>query len=71
LAPLGLWSTHDRRPRRYTTINANPAFGIDPFEVKLIGRQNPIAKDLLDIRGAAASGGIDFGRLPRLAWLLL
>jgi hypothetical protein len=37
----------------YTTIQAHPDFGIDPFEVKLVGRQNPIARDMLDIRGAA------------------
>jgi hypothetical protein len=37
-----------------TTIKANPEFGIDPFEVKLIGQQNPVSKDLLDIRGAGA-----------------
>jgi hypothetical protein len=38
----------------FTTLSANPAFGIDPFEVKLVGPQNPIARDLLEIRGAGA-----------------
>ena len=37
----------------YTVINANPEFGIDPFEVKLVGQRNPIAKDLQDLRGAS------------------
>ena len=33
----------------YTTIQADPELGIDPFEVKLVGQQNLIAKDLLDV----------------------
>ena len=37
----------------YRTIKANPEFGIDPFEVKLVERQNPITKDLLEIQGSA------------------
>lgn len=50
----------------YTTIKANPEFGIDPFEVKLVGRQNPIAKDLLDIRGAGVARISTRSRRPKL-----
>jgi hypothetical protein len=50
----------------YSTIQANPEFGIDPFDVKLIDRQNPIAKDLLDIRGAGVSRIATRSRRPRL-----
>src|SRR5262249_16861018 len=50
----------------YTTIKANPEFGIDPFEVNLVGRQNPIAKDLLDIRGAGGGNMATRSRRPRL-----
>jgi hypothetical protein len=50
----------------YTAIKANPEFGIDPFEVKLVGPQNPIAKGLLDIRGAGVSPVATRSRQPRL-----
>jgi hypothetical protein len=50
----------------YTAIKAKPEFGIDPFEVKLVGRQNPIAKDLLDIRGAGGAGIATRSRRPKL-----
>jgi hypothetical protein len=40
----------------YRTIQAHPEFGIDPFDVKLVGWQNPIAMDLLDIRNAGVAG---------------
>ena len=50
----------------YSTIQANPEFGIDPFDVKLIDRQNPITKDLLDIRGAGVSRIATRSRRPRL-----
>jgi len=50
----------------YTVIQANPAFGIDPFEVKLVGRQNLIAKDLLGIRGAGAATIATRTRRPKL-----
>jgi len=49
----------------YSIIKADPDLGIDPFEVKLIGQRNPIAKDLLEIR--AASGRLaTLSRRPRL-----
>ena len=50
----------------YETIQANPKIDIDPFEVKLIERQNPIAKDLLDIRGAAVARVATRSRRPKL-----
>ena len=50
----------------YSTIQANPEFGIDPFDVKLIGWQNLIARDLLDIRGAGAARLATRSRRPRL-----
>jgi hypothetical protein len=50
----------------FTTIQANPTFGIDPFDVKLIGPQNPIAKDLLDIRGTGGAPILTRSRRPRL-----
>jgi len=50
----------------YTTIKANPACGIDPFEVKLVGYQNPIARDLLDIRGAGVARIATRSRRPKL-----
>jgi hypothetical protein len=50
----------------YTVIKANPQFGIDPFEVKLVGRQNPIATDLLDIRGAGVARIATRSRRPKL-----
>src|SRR5947209_11214353 len=53
----------------YTAIQANPEFGIDPFEVKLVGRQHPIAKDLLDIRGAGGARIATRSRRPRLGHL--
>lgn len=49
-----------------TAIKANPQFGIDPFEVKLVGPENPIAKDLLDIRGA---GTLRTATRSRRPWL--
>lgn len=36
----------------YTAIQGNSEFGIDPFEVKLVSWQHPIAQDLLAIRGS-------------------
>jgi hypothetical protein len=50
----------------YTTIQAHPEFGIDPFEVKLVGQQSPIAKDLLDIRGAGGARLATRSRRPKL-----
>jgi hypothetical protein len=50
----------------FGTIKANPEFGIDPFEVKLVGRQNPIAMDLLDIRGAGVTHVATRSRRPKL-----
>ena len=50
----------------YTTIKANPEIGIDPFEVKLVGQHNPIAKDLLDIRGAGVARIATRSRRPKL-----
>lgn len=50
----------------YTTIKANPEFGIDPFVVKLVGRENPITKDLLDIRGAGVVRIATRSRRPKL-----
>ena len=52
--------------RVYTEIQANPVFGIDPFEVKLVGRQNPIARDLLAIRGAGTGRLATRSRRPKL-----
>ena len=53
----------------YSTIKANPEFGIDPFDVKLIGWQNPIAKDLLAIRGAGVARIATRSRRPKLGQL--
>jgi hypothetical protein len=50
----------------YSTIKANPEFEIDPFEVKLVGWQNPIAWDLLDIRGAGVARIATRSRRPKL-----
>lgn len=50
----------------YAAIKANPEFGIDPFEVKLVGRLNPIAKDLLAIRGLATPRIATRSRRPKL-----
>src|SRR3954453_13931560 len=50
----------------YSRIKANPEFGIDPFEVKLVGRQNPVARDLLDIRGAGVTRVPTRSRRPKL-----
>ena len=50
----------------YTTIKANPDFGIDPFEVKLVGPENPIAKDLLDIQGPPVPRIATRSRRPKL-----
>jgi hypothetical protein len=50
----------------YATIKANPEFGIDPFDVKLIGRENPIVKDMLDIRGAGVARIAIRSRRPKL-----
>ena len=50
----------------YTTLQANPEFGIDPFEVKLVGQQNPITRDLLEIRGAASTRIATRSRRPKL-----
>jgi hypothetical protein len=50
----------------YAATQAKPEFGIDPFEVKLIDRQNPIAKDLLDIQGTGTSRTATRSRRPRL-----
>jgi hypothetical protein len=50
----------------YITIRANPEFGIDPFEVKLIGQNNPIATDLLAIRGASGTRIATRSRRPKL-----
>lgn len=50
----------------YTSVTANPKFGIDPFEVKLIGPQDPIAKDLLDIRGVGGARTTTRSRRPKL-----
>lgn len=56
----------DAYRRVYTAIQGKPEFGIDPFEVKLIGRQNPIAKDLLTIRGAGGARLATRSRRPKL-----
>jgi hypothetical protein len=53
----------------YTTIKANPELGIDPFEVKLVGRENPIAKDLLDIQGRAVGRIPTRTRRPKLGYM--
>jgi hypothetical protein len=53
----------------YTTIQAHPDFGMDPFEVKLVGRQNPIARDLLDVRGVGVTRIATRSRRPRLGHL--
>ena len=50
----------------YITIRANPEFGIDPFEVKLIGQNNPIATDMLAIRGAGGARIATRSRRPKL-----
>jgi hypothetical protein len=50
----------------YTALRANPEFGIDPFEVKLVGQQNPIARDLLEIRGAGGTPIATRSRRPKL-----
>jgi hypothetical protein len=50
----------------YMAIQANPEVGIDPFEVKLIGRQNPIACDLLAIRGSGVGQVATRSRRPKL-----
>lgn len=50
----------------YTTIQSHPELAIDPFDVKLIGPQNPIAKDLLDIRGTGAAPLATRSRRPKL-----
>jgi len=50
----------------YSVLQANPDFGIDPFEVKLVGPANPIARDLLDIRGTGAAALATRSRRPRL-----
>jgi hypothetical protein len=50
----------------YTTLRANPEFGIDPFEVKLVSQQNPIAHDLLEIRGASGARIATRSRRPKL-----
>ena len=50
----------------FTTIQANPECGIDPFDVKLIGPENPIAKDLLEIRGARPTRTPTRSRRPKL-----
>ena len=50
----------------YTVIQANPEFEIDPFEVKLVGQQNPIANDLLAIRGAGVAKIATRSRRPKL-----
>ena len=49
-----------------TTIMANPESSIDPFEVKLINPQNPIANDLLAIRGAGGTRIAMRSRRPKL-----
>jgi hypothetical protein len=50
----------------YTTIRATPEVGIDPFEVKLIGPNHLIAKDLLAIRGASGTRIATRSRRPKL-----
>lgn len=50
----------------YRTIQANPEFGIDPFEVKLVDWQNPIAIDLLDVRGSGVGHAATRSRRPKL-----
>jgi hypothetical protein len=50
----------------YSTIKTIPESGIDPFEVKLVGWQNPIAKDLLAIRGAGVAPVATRSRRPKL-----
>jgi len=50
----------------YTTIRANPELFIDPFEVKLIGRQHPITKDLLDTQGIRVAPNVLRSRRPKL-----
>jgi hypothetical protein len=50
----------------YTTTRANPEFSIDPFEVKLIGQNNPIAKDLLAIQVAGSARIATRSRRPKL-----
>ncbi len=50
----------------YIAIKGHPEFGIDPFEVKLVGHQNPIAMDLLDIRGPGAARIATRSRRPKL-----
>src|SRR5437870_3723780 len=50
----------------YSTIKANPGFGIDAFEVKLVGWQNPIAKDLVNVRRAGIASVATRSRRPKL-----
>jgi hypothetical protein len=56
----------DAYQKIYSTIKSNPKFGIDPFEVKLVSWQNPIAKDLLDIRGVGVIPFATRSRRPKL-----
>jgi hypothetical protein len=50
----------------YTTIQANPEFDIDPFEVKLISPSNPIARDLLAIQSTGVARIATRSRRPKL-----
>lgn len=50
----------------YAAIQANPEFGIDPFDVKLIDPLNPIALDLLAILGPASARIATRSRRPKL-----
>ena len=50
----------------YTAIKANPELDIDPFDVKLVGRQNPITNDLLAIRGVGTARIATRSRRPKL-----
>jgi hypothetical protein len=50
----------------YGAITSHPEFRIDPFDVKLVGQQNPIATDLLAIRGAGVAPLATRTRRPRL-----
>jgi hypothetical protein len=56
----------DAYRRVYITLQANPEIGVDPFDVKLINPQHPIAQDLLEIRGAGSARMITRSRRPRL-----
>jgi hypothetical protein len=56
----------DAYQKVYTVLKANPGFGIDPFDVKLVGEKNPIANDLLDIRGPRPTPIPARSRRPRL-----